>query len=322
VDELSAFFRTSEHGLEPLPPASSAWSSRNMNGPAVCAALARALENDYGTEGFVPARFTVDLFSPARFETLVVATSEVRAGHRICVADATVIQAGKAVARASAEFLKASEQPPGDRWTRDAEPVPPTPELVAATVGASARKLWHSDKQEQWSGAIGEHQNAARNRVWSRPIGAVLGERPSQFVRAAIASEMTNMMTNWGTEGLGFINADLTVALARLPVGEEIGVEADNHVAVDGVAVGTATLFDRHGVFGTGMVTAIANADRQIRLKGGKWVVSKRASKTATLIDGQCDQTSGRGLSVTLGSGGDGRKTWHGWSSGAKKSSA
>jgi hypothetical protein len=269
VDELSAFFRLSEHGFEPLPLASSAWSSRNLNGPAVCAVLARALENDYGTEGFVPARFTVDLFSPAQFETLTVATSEVRAGNRIRVADASVIQAGKAVGRASAVFLKASKQPPGDRWTRDTEPVPPTPELVAATVGASARKLWHSDNQEQWSGAIHEHQNAGRKRVWSRPIHAVLGERPSQFVRAAIASEMTNFMTNWGTEGLGFINVDLTVTLARPPIGEEIGVEADNHIAIDGVAVGIATLFDRHGVFGTGMVAAIANAERKISLECG-----------------------------------------------------
>jgi acyl-Coa thioesterase superfamily protein/acyl-CoA thioesterase superfamily protein len=292
VDELSAFFHVSEYGFEPLPLASSTWSSRNMNGPAVCAILARALENDYGIERFVPSRFTVDLFSPARFETLTVATSEVRAGNRIRVADATAIQAGKAVARASAVFLKTSGQPPGDRWTRDTEPVPPTPELVAATVEVSAKKLWHSDNQEQWSSISSEHQNAARKRVWSRPIGTVLGERPSQFVRAAIASEMTNMMTNWGTEGLGFINADLTLGLARLPIGEEIGVEADNHVAVDGIAVGTATLFDRHGVFGTGMVTAIGNAERQISLEDGKWVVNRRAPKTAKLVDGQCDQTS------------------------------
>ena len=66
------------------------------------------------------------------------------------------------------------------------------------------------------------------------------------------------------SEGIGFINADLTVTLSRLPRSGDIGLEADEHLSDAGVAVGTATLFDRDGTFGTGTVVAVSNAGRQI----------------------------------------------------------
>lgn len=72
------------------------------------------------------------------------------------------------------------------------------------------------------------------------------------------------MVTNWSDAGVGFINTDLTVALSRLPLGAEVGLEADNHLSEQGIAVGAATLFDRHGAFGTALITAVANAQRQI----------------------------------------------------------
>jgi hypothetical protein len=43
-----------------------------------------------------------------------------------------------------------------------------------------------------------------------------------------------------------------------------IGVQGDSHWASDGVAVGTATLFDEAGAFGTGMTTAVSNPAAQI----------------------------------------------------------
>ena len=74
-----------------------------------------------------------------------------------------------------------------------------------------------------------------------------------------MVAEGTSLVTNLGTAGVGYINGDLTVALARLPVDDWVGVQADAHWAADGVAVGTATLFDHLGAFGTGMVTAVGN---------------------------------------------------------------
>jgi hypothetical protein len=47
-------------------------------------------------------------------------------------------------------------------------------------------------------------------------------------------------------------------------VDDWIGLEADSHWAADGISVGAATLFDRNGAFGTGLVTAVSNPAAQI----------------------------------------------------------
>ena len=90
------------------------------------------------------------------------------------------------------------------------------------------------------------------------------GRRVSPFVRAVMVAEATSLVTNLGTEGIGYINGDLTVALSRLPVDEWICIQGDSHWASDGIAVGTATLFDHQGAFGSGMTTAVANPAAQI----------------------------------------------------------
>ena len=90
------------------------------------------------------------------------------------------------------------------------------------------------------------------------------GRTISPFVRAVMVAESTSLVTNLGTEGIGYINGDLTVALSRLPVDEWICIQGDSHWASDGIAVGTATLFDHQGAFGSGMTTAVANPAAQI----------------------------------------------------------
>jgi hypothetical protein len=56
----------------------------------------------------------------------------------------------------------------------------------------------------------------------------------------------------------------LTAAFSRLPADDWIVIQADSHWTSDGISVGTATLFDSQGAFGSGMVTAVANPAAQI----------------------------------------------------------
>jgi hypothetical protein len=75
-----------------------------------------------------------------------------------------------------------------------------------------------------------------------------------------VAEAAASLVTNMGIDGIGYPNGDLTLALSRLPRGVFIGVQADTHFAENGVSVGSATLFDDAGAFGTSMVTAVATA--------------------------------------------------------------
>lgn len=263
TDQL-AFFSSTPEGFVAQGFALSRWSPDMVNGAALCGLVARALEHDHGADGFVPARLTVDLFAPARTRPLTTRTAAVREGNRIRVADAELVQDGVPVVRATAVFLRPSEQPPGRVWTRDRRPVPP-PERIAPLAAALAPPYFGSDDHpDGWSTSMLEHQGASRKRMWAQHLPVLADETPSPFVRAAMAGEPTSLMTNWGTEGVGFINVDMTLVLARLPEGVEIGIEADDHISADGLAVGTTTMYDRSGPIGTCVVSALANARRQV----------------------------------------------------------
>ncbi|MEE2030594.1 thioesterase family protein [Rhodococcus chondri] len=262
--KVRGYFTEADGNYSPTEYAESPWSAEMLNGPCVCGLLARELENHHAVEGFVPARFTVDLFKPVRAEVVRFTTTRVRDGNRIRVADAQLLQGGDVSARATVVYLRTSSQPPGTAWTRDSHPEPPPAGLDGAPTGFVPTWFGSDDHPEGWSQAISEHQNSSRKRLWARQLPVIVGEEPSPFVRAVTVGEATSLMANWSEKGVGFINADLTLTFSRLPSGPEVGVEADHHISSDGISVGTSVLFDRMGTFGAGTVTALSNAHRQV----------------------------------------------------------
>jgi hypothetical protein len=253
-----AHFTAAESGeFQPTQFAGSHWGDNHLNGPAVVGLAAQILESFCGSSDFMPTRLTVDLFRAARSVLTSVSPRVVRDGRRVRSADCDVTQEGRLVARASLLQYRRSTAPPGRLWSVPTTiPFPPRrDDGVQTAVDSDAG---------EWSRSPGDHQNDSRKRFYNSAIDVVSGQPVSQFVRAVMVAEATSLVTNLGTAGVGYINGDLTVGLARLPVGEWIGVQADSHWAADGVSVGTATLFDRSGAFGSGMVTAVANPAAQI----------------------------------------------------------
>jgi acyl-CoA thioesterase len=99
-----------------------------------------------------------------------------------------------------------------------------------------------------------------QKRTWFRDTrNLVAGEELSPLVRAALASDFTNPFANSSDQGLHFINADITMYLARLPHGEWIGFEVTGHISSEGIAVGQCTMYDTHGAIGLSSVSAVAN---------------------------------------------------------------
>jgi len=262
--------RAEEVRYRPTTFASSLWAPGTLNGPAVCALAARAVELGFGTDDFVPARCTIDLFKAARDIITSTRLSLVRSGRRIRVVDVEVVQHPDdgpevVVARGTTVFLRTSSNPPGERWQRPAETVtfhPPatTPDDLAPRFASDTPGAGPGEWEEEMS----HHQNSHRKRIWTRAAPIVPGEEPTPFQRTVIGAESASLISNWGTTGIGFINCDLTVAISRLPRGQRIGVEADVHIEDDGVSVSNAGLYDADGMFGTALVTAVNNAAAQI----------------------------------------------------------
>lgn len=241
----------------PTAFAQSHWGEDHLNGPAVVGLAAWALERAYGDPDFVPARLTVDLFKAARGMPTTTPVRLARDGRRVRGSECDVVQDGTVVARATLLQYRASAAPRGEEWfpANDLARPATLDETAGITIGSDGNP---------WTHRIADHQNAARKRTLNRAIDVVVGQPVTPFCRAAMAAEGTSLVTNLGTAGVGYINGDLTVALTRLPQGEWLGLQADSHVAADGISVGTATLFDDLGPIGTGMVTAISNPGAQI----------------------------------------------------------
>lgn len=250
--------------LVPTAIACSMWSPDQMHGVAVSGALARALEMrlaELGRDDLHPARYTVDLFQPARMAPCTVTTEVVREGRRICLIDAFLLQDGSRAARASCVFLLPTQSPSGAVWTPTVHPEPPPEDLVPPSEEPRGP---YFTSEAPWSQAFPDHQNAGRKQTWQAGLPVVDGEAGTPFQSAASIADAASMVVNWGTEGVQFINTDVTLALARPPIGQEIGLSATDRVERDGIAVGTVEVFDRAGPLGTAMVTALANASRPV----------------------------------------------------------
>ena len=251
------FVQRSDDSFDPTQYAQSHWGADHLNGPALVGLASAVLDDVYGNDDFTPARLTVDLFKAARGVPTTAVTRLVRDGRRVRNSECELVQDGVTIVRAVLVQYRRSDAPRGEEWSATSNfPLP-------AEIDDAERIFVGSDGVG-WTRAIAEHQNTARKRCLNRSIDVVQGRKNSPLANAAMAAEGTSLVTNLGTAGVGYINGDLTVALARLPGNGWIGVQGDAHWAADGISVGTATLFDEAGAFGTGMVTAVSNPAAQI----------------------------------------------------------
>lgn len=266
MDEQLGYFEDRGASVTPLPLAEGLWRPGQLHGVAVSGLMARAVERELVRrrgEELVPARFHVDLFRPVRSEETVVEVEVLRDGPRVLLADARLRQGEEVMARAGVLCLKATEQPPGAVWSGTDRAAPP-PQDVAPPSEELRVPFFASAKP--WSDFFPDHQNAGRHATWQGPVPIIVGEKPTPFQAVAAVADCTNMVTNWGEDGIRFINTDISLALCRRPAGLEIGLRAIDHVAADGIAVGTAEVFDRAGTLGTTTVTALANTRHSVDL--------------------------------------------------------
>lgn len=267
-DFVVGWFRRSDAGYDPQPLATSLWSPEQMHGVAVSALLALTLEQELhriGRTELVPARYHVDLYRPARMVHCTPRASVVRQGPRLVLIDAVLEQQGEPMARASALFLKPAQEPTGRIWSAADHATAPPPDVVPVD-GTHHVPFFASDAP--WSQNFGEHQNDGRHQTWQTAMPVVVDEEITPFQAVASIADATSMVCNWGSGGIEYINTDIDLSLVRLPDSTSLGIRATDHVAHEGLAVGTAEVFDRTGALGTATVSAMANSRRTVDLGG------------------------------------------------------
>ncbi|MFI8993454.1 thioesterase family protein [Streptomyces sp. NPDC053542] len=241
--------------LVPAPHARGWWVPGTVHSRLLGGLAARALEREHAAEGLHFARLTVDMFRAAPKAPVRVETSRVREGRRIRVADAVVHADGTPVVQVRAVLLRTSAPPPGRIPSTGPWDAPPPDEL--RSPHGEKTGFWRFDEELR---PVREWQGQGRRRIWIRerhPL--VAGEALSPLVRVALAGDTASPLAHASDEGLGYINADYTLCLSRLPLSDEVGLEATAHTAEDGIAVGHCTLYDTAGPIGYCATTALAN---------------------------------------------------------------
>jgi acyl-coenzyme A thioesterase PaaI-like protein len=253
--EFPAAFALEGGLLVPQPFTRGGWSPNTLNGRYLAGLVAWGAEQ-HADDDLQPARMTVDMFRPATMAPTRIETRVIRAGRRIKVVDTSVLVNDVEVCRGSTVFLRRTGEPQVETWSPPDWSVPGPDEVDPVAPHPEWSMPWEARNISAFGALTGPR------RTWVRETRPFLeGEPLSPFMRAALAADMANGQVNAGPTGLGHINADLTMTLARLPQDEWIGLDARSRATADGVSVGTIDLYDVKGRIG--QVTLIALADER-----------------------------------------------------------
>src|ERR1700675_5035750 len=248
------FFTRHHDAYIPTGAARGPWDPNSLHGRVIIGLLAFVIEQRHGADDFVPARLTADMFRLPTLAPIEVKTRLVRDGLRIKVVEADFFSGGVAMARASCQLLRKTENPQGNVWSPPNWDAPAPASIAASTdprLGMNGK--WTT---RPISGAMG---SLGPRRLWmSEGRELVEGVPMAPFVHIATGADFASPFANAGDRGLGYINSDVTLYLHRLPVKEWIGFEGVNHHATDGVAIGECFLYDQQGPIGTATVAALA----------------------------------------------------------------
>jgi hypothetical protein len=258
------------------------WYPDGQHGGVVSALVTRAVERLPSLAPMEIARVTVELFRVIPVTRLEVVVEPVREGKRIQTSEVRVYGADTELARGLIQRLRVEElgmppeyhdpvgMPPGPEGleTVPFREVVPFPDTGQVTFGRRAVEV------RQARGSFAEPGPAT---VWFRfDVPLVEGEPMSPSQRAVLASDFSNGLSRLadGDRWL-FMNSDLSVNLARPPVGEWVALDGESIWHGGGRGVATSHLFDRAGPIGRATQTLFLDrgpatrADRRRPTAGG-----------------------------------------------------
>jgi acyl-Coa thioesterase superfamily protein/acyl-CoA thioesterase superfamily protein len=233
------------------------WSRDYQHGGPPAALLTRALELAAGG-GVLLTRMTFDFLRPIPIAPLIARAEVIRAGAKVrrlqaalTTADGTVLVQASAVALRIADVLPAT--------LGDDSPAPPPVEAAAPfQFGFFPDPVgYHTSMETRIAlGTWGKGPVIA----WMRPrVALVDGEPTSPLQRLLIVADSASGVAVVLEPALyTFVNADLTVAVHRLPEGEWICLDAATVAEPHGIGLTRARLSDHRGAFGVSLQTCLA----------------------------------------------------------------
>lgn len=221
-----------------------------QHGGAPASLIAWAVERMPVREPMQVVRMTFDLLRPIPVAPLEIKIDVQREGRKIQVLNVTLSHEGVVCVRATVLRVRQAELElpddiideqvtlPGPEQGRESKIRFSTHEQFAA--GVTLRSV---------RGSFGELGPGA---LWFRAHRQIIeGEPISPLMRAAMTGDFCNGVSSvLDFNEWTFINADLTISLARMPVGEWILLDAQTWLGDHGAGLAFAKLGDERGYFG------------------------------------------------------------------------
>jgi hypothetical protein len=230
--------------------AAGPWSNQLQHGGAPASLICWVTERIPTKEPMQVTRLTVDLLRPVPIAPLEIAAEVVREGRKIQLCSVRLSANGVECVRASVLKVRTADLTLPDNVVDEKVELPP-PEAgyapqgllggnIAFVTGLTLRVV---------KGDFGKPGPAALWFRAERPI--IAGEAISPLMRAALTGDFCNGVSSvLDFRKWTFINGDLTVSLARMPVGEWILLDAETWLGDKGAGLACARLADQRGYFG------------------------------------------------------------------------
>jgi len=226
------------------------WDPKLQHGAAPASLICWAVERLPSSVPMRVARLTVDLMRPVPVAPLELDVEVLREGRKIQLVAVRLLANGTEVVRATALRIRREERTlPNPASTPPHDMRGPETLRDPMTAGMGQTPFLSAISMRI---ARGSFQLPGPAAVWYRADRPIVEGAPiSPLMRAAIAADFCN-----GTSSVldfrhwTFINGDLTISLARLPIGEWILLDAETWAGPDSIGIAAARLADRDGYFG------------------------------------------------------------------------
>lgn len=246
---MKPIFRVEDDRITVSPDAAGPWDPSMQHGSPPASLVVWAAERIPTTAPMRVARLTIDLMRPVPLRDLTLQTEVLREGRKIqlCAvrlrADEVVVAAGTVLK------VRRDDVPLPDDIGEPPVAYPGPDESHPEPADVSASPFVKGMSLRAAHGRFGVMGKAA---IWYRVDWPLVdGHAVSQAMRAAVAADFCN-----GTspaldfDAYTFLNADLTVNMAREPAGEWILLDAESWIGPDGGGLAMARLGDTRGYFG------------------------------------------------------------------------
>ncbi|HEV7877403.1 thioesterase family protein [Bradyrhizobium sp.] len=246
---MYAIYRVDGKRAETSPNAAGPWDSSMQHGAAPAALVTWAAEAIPTSVPMQMVRLTIDLMRPVPVTTLTIESEVLREGRKIQLCAIRLLADNAVVVRATALKVRADSLPLPSELAGAPIDVPP-PDQGQPLQPRFSRTPFVTGLSV--SVVRGGFLRRGPGAIWyriDRPI--VEGAAISQMMRAVVAADFCN-----GTSSVldfdewTFLNADLTVSLARPPVGDWILLDAETWIGSDGAGIAAGRLGDINGYFG------------------------------------------------------------------------